>query len=683
VRTPFLISLVAGLCLATSAAGQGQAVPGAVLERPPTIDGVIDEEEWAAASAFQGLLEAETGEPGEEGGQFWLAYDSRFVYFAARLADAQPHRIQATEYRTNVSLRGNDTVSLRLDPFGTLADFNVFSINPRGATNIEIAGGRAAKREWLGEILAAGRITETGWEVEARIPWAVMRLPAAGPRDLRFNVVRDHRRLQRTFTWAFTRGGRVENMGRWTDVEIPPAGGRRLLLLPYTYGGYDEDGGVVANSGLDLRTALTERLEFVGSINPDFRNVERQVLSLDFSYFERLPGETRPFFLEGSQFFRTSRDAPLFASQRIANFDVGAKAFGKLDDATDVGVLDTIDFGRRNVLVSKIRRQMGVRSNADLAYVRLDDGPLSNQAGFASYSHGMGPFSAFGSYSHTDDTEFGRGHRINTGMFYSDGIWTGSGEYTEISPHFLPRVGFAPERDFRGGSLNLNYSRRSAGTIRDLGFGVSGGYFRRTDGSPYRQFAGLGGGITLFEGVHLQARTFRERFRGFDDAIDSVEVQFPRGNPYQRVGMEYQWGRVADAPYRNVRLTAAYRPLPMLQLAGSYQVVDRLRERVDQVILTASYDLGADYSISGRLVQRVGDTNAYVALRRSGLGAEYFLILGDPSARTFRSSVVLKAVFPFDAPLGRLRSAPPAAPPIRIPQVPPVPPAPEAELPDG
>jgi hypothetical protein len=28
------------------------------------------------------------------------------------------------------------------------------------------------------------------------------------------------------------------------------------------------------------------------------------------------------------------------------------------------------------------------------------------------------------------------------------------------------------------------------------------------------------------------------------------------------------------------------------------------------------------------------------------LGAEYFLILGDPNARTFRPSVVLKVVFP-------------------------------------
>jgi hypothetical protein len=42
-----------------------------------------------------------------------------------------------------------------------------------------------------------------------------------------------------------------------------------------------------------------------------------------------------------------------------------------------------------------------------------------------------------------------------------------------------------------------------------------------------------------------------------------------------------------------------------------------------------------------------GDINAYIAFRRSGnKGAEYFLIFGDPNARQFQASLILKAVFP-------------------------------------
>ena len=40
-----------------------------------------------------------------------------------------------------------------------------------------------------------------------------------------------------------------------------------------------------------MKTSLTDQIDLVGTINPDFRNVENQVLSVDFSYFERLAGE--------------------------------------------------------------------------------------------------------------------------------------------------------------------------------------------------------------------------------------------------------------------------------------------------------------------------------------------------------------------------------------------------------
>jgi hypothetical protein len=51
-------------------------------------------------------------------------------------------------------------------------------------------------------------------------------------------------------------------------------------------------------------------------------------------------------------------------------------------------------------------------------------------------------------------------------------------------------------------------------------------------------------------------------------------------------------------------------------------------------------------------VKRQDKLNAYLSFRKSGnRGAEYFLFLGDPNALTFRASVILKLVVPFQ--LGR------------------------------
>ena len=217
----------ASLCLAIAvsalcAAQQPARVQGVAISTPPTIDGVIDESgEWGTVPSFGGLLDIVTGERTPEEGKFWIAYDTDFIYFAAKLTDSQPGAIKATEYRTNVSVGGDDNVQLYVDLSGSLADFNGFHINPRGATDIQLAGGRAAKREWQGEFFARARITESGWEAEARIPWQIMRLPGSGKRDLRFACVRSLKRNGRDYTTAFAANQSLQNAGHWTSVEVP------------------------------------------------------------------------------------------------------------------------------------------------------------------------------------------------------------------------------------------------------------------------------------------------------------------------------------------------------------------------------------------------------------------------------------------------------------------------------
>ncbi|MEZ0324608.1 MAG: hypothetical protein ACAH95_01770, partial [Fimbriimonas sp.] len=83
-----------------------------------------------------------------------------------------------------------------------------------------------------------------------------------------------------------------------------------------------------------------------------------------------------------------------------------------------------------------------------------------------------------------------------------------------------------------------------------------------------------------------------------------------------------------------------------LQLSLSHQEVHHF-STLSQTILSGSYELNAFDSVVGRMIQNGGDTNAYVAYRRTGnRGNEYFLIVGDPNAPTFRPSIILKAVFP-------------------------------------
>lgn len=643
-----------------------ERVPGRRIAAPPTIDGVIHEDEWKGAASVTGLYDDSNGAPCPESGTFWIGYDDRFIYFAARLGDSHPKEVRATEYRTNVSLTGDDTVSVQIDLSGSTSDFNFFTLNANGATNIELAGGRAAKREWSGEFTSKGRVTETGWEAEARIPWQILRLPGAGKRDLRVNFSRFMPRTMREFVYSYTNNVSA-NTPVWADVEIPAQEMvRTLKLLPYAYAGYDRETKHIFNAGLDLKTQLTDQIEFVGTINPDFRNIENQILSLDFSRFERLAGESRPFFQEGSGYLGSA----LFASQRIDNFDAGVNTYGKLSNKTSFGLLDTIDWNRRddffqsnkrgtqNNLVATVTHDPDPSLSLRLAVTSLNSPTLNNDAYLLRAAKTWGNYSLQLRDFASRDSEEGYGRFQDAILNYNSGGWNVYGLYAQSTPDFLPRLAFFPERDYKGFEYGTNYNKNfDKGYINDYGFFVGGSSFKHFDGSPYRHGISLNPYTTIRNGPAIAAFVQFEDFEGSKDELYDINVAYPRGNPYRRIALDYTWGHQAGFPYKSFSVNGAYRTFGRLQTGLRYQQVKLGSNSHDQAIFTASYDLGRDRSISGRLVRADDSTNFYVALRQSGnLGTEYFLILGDPNARSFRSSLILKVTVPFEIPLSKRQS---------------------------
>ena len=629
-------------------------IPAVRLPKPPTIDGRVEEAEWEGAPILKGTgFDEETGASGQEMSEFRIAYDERFIYYAARLTDSQPNQIRATEFRTNVSLGGDDFVGMYLDPFGTLTDLNNFDINPQGATNIRVNGGRAAKREWLGAMEARTRRTETGWEVEARIPWSVMRLPRAGKNDLRLNFYRVLGRNRRSYIHQNIANGKIADTPLWKGVDVPAKERQRTVkLLPYVYGGYQDRNGIIANSGLDLKYNLTDDIDLIGSINPDFRNIENQVLSNDFSYFERLAGETRPFFLEGQDYFRTSGDAPIFASQRISSFDAGVKTYGKLGDQTQFAMLNTRDFGGADSLVGSLRQNLGPRTNLTLAGTRYARTGLENTASFVGLGHGWGPYNAFFQHQSTRDTVLGQGRRVNVGGGFNQNGYFGGGEWVEVTPQFAPRLGFAPRTDFRGYNAYVGKEQLVAkGPIMQWDANIGAVDWRTFRGENFTR--GLNGfaSVTLRNGMDFDMGFNLEKFRDNDDRIAFFDFERNNGDPYRNFGIGFEQGEIAGKAYSSIRPRFSYRPLPRFQVNGSYQSV-RHYENSYQAILTASYDLNQMDSISARLFDQDRRTSWYLAFRRAGnKGAEYYLILGEPQVvhdRSFQASVILKAVFPID-----------------------------------
>lgn len=627
--------------------GHEQAdVQAQVLPTPPKIDGVIDAEEWPDTVRRARFYGHENFEPCPEEAEFWLGYDERFVYFAAR-AKTDPGRLLADEYRQNVNLQRNDHFLLGLDTFGNLQQSNNFQFNPRGANSIRIAGGRAAKPEWLGEVESRGRTTPQGWECEARIPWSIMSLPPAGRHDIRFNVLWYRSCDRRYFDWR-AMGEDPTKMAIWKDVQVPQISkGREIKLLPYGYAGFDDDSRHITDFGLDMKSDLTETMHAIGTINPDFRNIENNILNLDFSYFERLAQDARPFFQEGANYFRAGADQRIFASQRIDQFDAGFKVYGEPNGRTQIGALSTLDFGNKGVFMGSIYSQLAPQKAWTASYVTNQEDGKVNHAFQGGLDLNYGPTQYYVRTQITDDQERKTGERTNFGFFkVANGMEAGA-EYVEVSPEFFPRLGFSPEQNLRGFNAFFNKTNTlKSGPLQDTQLGAQGVLYNHFDRSVYRRDLTVFGGLTFRSGIGLDFSSQWSNFEGSLDRLQSVQLVLPRGNPYRSWGIGVADGMLFGSHYQSLSVGLDYRPVQMMQVSLRSQLVD-YNGYQRQHIISANYDIGKHEAVGGRLVNTEDKWNWYLSYRMSGRrGNEYYLILGDPNALEFKKALVLKVVVP-------------------------------------
>jgi len=621
------------------------------MSTPPTIDGAVNDDEWKDVPEMTGMVDGMTGTPAPEPALFWLGYDDKYIYFAARLHDSQPNEIKQTEYRQNSSLNGDDTVQLDVDPYGALTDWSHFTINPKGATRIQIAGGRASKEEWMGEFVAKARVTPDGWEAEAKIPWALMKLPGSGKRDVRFDFDRFMARTNRAYDWTNTASGDLRNVGLWKAVDLPKIQEDRILqFLPYTYQGIDNKGSI-ANGGLDLKMPVTDQINLVGTVNPDFRNIENQILSIDFSRFERLANESRPFFQEGQQYYSSA----LIATQRIKDFDSGVNLYGKVNNKLAMGLVNTSNFGNENDLMTTWQYSPNQISSVRMSLTDLNSKDTKNRGYLIAYNNQLSKTTnLFVRGMSTDDATLGKGEERTAQVNVAQGEFVYNATYRQVSPLFKPRLGFAPEVDYKGvrGMMMWDHVIK-AGPVAEISADTYGNKYSHFAGGNYRR--GMGGDFSIAnrEGLQLSANADFSQFEGSNDHTYTLNLINPRSDPFHNWSTGYTWGRIEGSDYRSISVGSAYRPVNSLQLSLTSQFVHFQGADDKQIILGGTFDLGNNRSISGRLVQGQRDLNAYVALQRSGgAGIEYFLILGDPNALKFRRSLILKVTYPLQMFLG-------------------------------
>lgn len=378
-----IISLI--LCAVVTVSAQTTSTPTASIvipseksqpvvlpkfDKPPTIDGKLDEEVWQKAAVLKDFFQIQPGDntPPSKPTEVLIGFDTKFLYIAFKATD-EPDKVRATVAKRD-NIFQDDYVGFMLDTFNDKRKaFEVF-FNPLGIQGdgiITEGRGEDFSVDLLME--SKGIIHETGFNVEVAIPFKSLRFEAGKGKLWGAHFFRRIKRFENELdSWMpFSRSidSNLSQAGHLTGLEgisvertielIPSATVSQNSRFVPSFGGIPRvnDAGRIVNEPIGLDLGLTAK--FIPSsavtvdlaINPDFAQVEADQLVVTAN--QRFPiffSEKRPFFLEGIDIFQT----PITAvhTRAIVDPDVAVKTTGKLGRNT-FGLMVASDNGPGNL----------------------------------------------------------------------------------------------------------------------------------------------------------------------------------------------------------------------------------------------------------------------------------------------------------------------------------------------
>ena len=379
-------------------------IPGS--DSAVTIDGDVEDAEWATAAKFKDFVQTEPGyniAPSKKTEAF-LKYDAKNLYIAFKCWD-DPEGIRATVAKRD-RIFSDDNVRVYLDTYGDKQRAYLLGWNPLGiqADGMLVEGQNA---DFSIDIVmeSKGKIHDWGWSVEVKIPFKSLRYEAGEGKSWGFNATRSILRLNNEFnSWMpqdrniqgfLVQNGEITGLTGIDEeqtLEVIPSvtfseTGRRVAANENPDGRFINE-PIKTQVGVNIKYNITPNITFDAAVNPDFAEVEADAAVVTAN--QRFPiffPEKRPFFLEGAETFQSPLF--LFNSRTIIDPDVAAKLTGK-SGKNSFGFLVASDNAPGNydedTLNDPAQRQLVdefVERNATFAVARVKrDFGVGNNIGF-------------------------------------------------------------------------------------------------------------------------------------------------------------------------------------------------------------------------------------------------------------------------------------------------------------
>jgi hypothetical protein len=321
--------------------GEGRATVRAVrLNEPLRVDGTLEEALYRDVPSMSEFIQVEpqAGQAATERTETWVSFDDDYVYVSFRIWDSQMESLIATEMRRDSpnNWQGNDLVAFIFDTFYDRRNSFTFTMNPLGGrSDGTMVNDRQYSSDWnpVWET-KAGRF-DGGWTVEAAVPFKSLRYRPGTTQVWGFNAMRVKRSKNEISTLTRVPPARGQSgfqqaqfAASLVGIQVPGEG-RNLDLKPYAISSVTTNrtgtprvsNDLGAESGFDLKYAVTQGLVGELTVNTDFAQVEADEQQVNLTRFSLFFPEKRDFFLENQGTF--SFGGIPVTSGGAANFNSG------------------------------------------------------------------------------------------------------------------------------------------------------------------------------------------------------------------------------------------------------------------------------------------------------------------------------------------------------------------------
>jgi hypothetical protein len=289
-----------------------------------SIDGKLDEASWSKAEIAKDFImfNPDNGKPIPENKrtEVKVLYDDDAVYIGAVLYDDEPSKI-LKEFSKRDETGTADFFGVFINGFNDgQQDFQFYVTAADNQADCQATDTNGEDYSWDAVWESKVKITDIGWVVEMKIPYAALRFSAEKKQTWGLNFFREIRRDRQKYSWNFIDakiGSFVQQTGTLTGIENIKTP-TRLFFLPYTsyYVNADAENKTkgTLKGGMDIKYGINDGFTLDAILIPDFGQTAVDQKILNLGPFEQQFQENRSFFTEGTDLFNKGN---LVYSRRI------------------------------------------------------------------------------------------------------------------------------------------------------------------------------------------------------------------------------------------------------------------------------------------------------------------------------------------------------------------------------